>query len=57
MEQLIPPSCHFLAKWISQGHAVKDLEAVVKLTQKNNTPREIKFLVPVSPQLAQGMNC
>ena len=57
MEQPIPPSCHFLAKWISQDHTMKDLEAVVKLTQKDNSPREIKLLVTVSQQLTQGTNC
>ena len=57
MEQLIPPSCHFHAKWKSQTHPVKDLEAVLKLPQKNSAPREIKFFMIVSPQLTQGMNC
>ena len=57
LQQLIAPSCHFFAKWISRPDAVKDLEAVIRLTQKNHSPREIKFVVIVSPQPAQGMNC
>ena len=56
-EQLIPPSCHFLAKWKSQADTVKDLWAVVELPQKNHSPRKIQFVVIVSAQLTQGMNC
>ena len=55
-EQLIPPSCHFLAKWKSQADKVKDLWAVVELPQKNHSPRKIQFVVAVSSQPAQGMN-
>ena len=55
MEQVILPSCHFLAKWKAQALPVKDLEAVVKLPQKNHSPREIKFFAVVSPQVMKGI--